>query len=74
MLNENKQTLLYKKTNDDRLLTTTTNNWRLTTVVSLVNSGYVASEQTTKKTPRFNNSSIVEHVSVAVQRIYRAVS
>jgi hypothetical protein len=47
MLNENKQTLLYIKTNDDRLLTMMT-----TTVVSLVNSGYVASEQTTKKTPR----------------------
>jgi hypothetical protein len=41
MLNENKQTLLYIKTSDDRLLTTE---------VSLVNSGYVASEQTTKKT------------------------
>jgi hypothetical protein len=46
--------------------------WRWT--ISLVNSGYVASEQTTKKTPRFNNSSIVEHVSVAVQRVYLAVS
>jgi hypothetical protein len=54
MLKENKQTLLYIKTSDDRLLTTSiiTITIITSTVVSLVSSGYVASEQTKEKTPR----------------------
>jgi hypothetical protein len=56
MLNENKQTLLYIKTSDARLLMTSIITISITiitaTVVSLVSSGYVASEQTKEKTPR----------------------
>jgi hypothetical protein len=51
MLNENKQTLLYIKTSDDRLLMTSIITITTATVVSLVSSGYVASEQTKEETP-----------------------